>query len=167
MPIPAASSPHDGVDYVELEETPLAVVRATGVTMDEIRGIFDSAFGALGAAIGEGAISPAGPGLAVYHGDPADTFDLEVGFPIAGPLIAPITMQDTVIEPGSIPGQRVAAASHLGGYDGLGAAWERIISGATEDGHQPSGVLIEVYVVDPSNSSEEDLRTDLYFPVGS
>ena len=167
MAIPAAAEPHEGVEYLDLEQTPLAVIRTAGVSLDSMPSAVDSAFGALGAAIGDGAFTPAGPALAVYHGDPMATFDLELGFPVTATLDGPIRVGGKEIEPGSLDARPVAATTHVGGYDGLGGAWERVVTGAAADGHQPTGVWIEVYVTDPSSSTAENLRTDLYMPIDS
>ena len=63
------AEPYDRGIPVELEAVPLAVVRHEGVRLDELRDLFDTAYPAIGALLGTGALVPAGPALAVYHGN--------------------------------------------------------------------------------------------------
>jgi effector-binding domain-containing protein len=51
----------------------------------------------------------------------------------------------------------------FGSYEELGSQWAGLVERAGTQGLQPGGVLIEVYVSDPSTTPAE-LRTDLIMP---
>jgi len=65
---------------VTVEPATTAVIRRV-VATDRIGEFFDSAFRSIAATATGQAAGIAGPAFALYHGMPADTVDLEVGFP--------------------------------------------------------------------------------------
>jgi len=146
---------------IELAATPLAVVRYEGISLEGLPAAFDEGFPALGNLVGSGALDPTGPALAMYHGDPDGIFDLEVGFPVATALAGPLPAGDVSVVGSQLPAAPALATTHVGTYDGLGAAWADLTAQAAAS---PSGVWIEVYVTDPSEAPEA-LRTDLILPV--
>ncbi len=157
----APAQPYDHGAGVALDPVPLAVIRHDGVTLDDVRDLFDAGYAAIGGLIGSGAIAPAGPALAIYHGDPQARFDLELGFPVAEPLVSPIDADGLQVVGTALPAGPALAATHLGSYDDLGEAWSRLTG---TPGAEPIGISIEIYVSDPS-TDPDDLRTDLLLPV--
>jgi effector-binding domain-containing protein len=153
--------PHDEGARIELAPVPLAVVRHHGVSVADLRDLFDAGYAAIGALIGTGAVAVAGPPLAVYRGDPDDRFDLEIGFPVSTPVDDPIQAGDLQVVGSTLPAGPALAATHLGAYDDLGAAWGRL---AQTPGVTPTGPWIEVYVSDP-RTDPAPLRTDLLLPI--
>lgn len=117
---------------VMLDPVPTAVVRHSGVTMTDLAPLFDAGY----STIARAGLPIAGAAFAVYHGDPAATFDLELGFPIAAPLDSAVAGEPR-IEPGTLPGGPALTLSHLGSYDGLGASWGRVMAAALERGATP------------------------------
>lgn len=155
------AQPFEQGTRVTLDPVPLAVVRHEGVSLDELRDLFDAAYPAIGGLFGSSVLVPAGPALAVYHGDPQESFDIEIGFPVVQPPSSPITVGDLQVIGAALPAGPALAATHLGSYDGLGEAWGRLTETADVT---PTGDWIEVYVSDPSDSPAA-LRTDLLMPV--
>lgn len=157
--------PYDAVQRIELDAAPLAVVARTGLRVTDLPEVFDAAYPALGRAFADGALTPTSPAIAIYHGDPMGVFDLEIGFAVAEAPAAPITAYGPEITASALPSGAAFAATHVGGYEGLGAAWGGVVAAAAAQGAQPAGVWIEVYVSDPSDTAEDALRTDLVMPV--
>lgn len=158
-------APFGPADTLELDAVPLAVIRHEGIRIADLRDAFDSGYAAIGAAFAAGTLIPAGPALAIYHGDPMGVFDLELGFPVQAPPSDPIATGDgTAITASTLPTGKAVATTVLGSYDGLGAGWAALVARAAEAGMHPSGVWIEVYVSDPGVDPDE-LRTDLLMPV--
>lgn len=146
---------------LRLEEVPLAAIHHRSVTLDQLGEIFDKSFGALGAAAAAGDIAPAGPALAVYHGDPAQPFDMEVAFPVDSLRSDAITRDGVEIVRSTIAAGPAMGVTHLGAYEDLGNAWSEFITAVDALGKNVrDGISIEVYVTDPS-SEERPLRTDL------
>lgn len=158
-------TPFGATDRLDLEPVPLAVVRHEGITITDLRDVFDSGYSALRAAFEAGTLTPAGPAIAVYYGNPMEVFDLELGFPVEAAPAEPITSANGVtITASALPEGPATATTVLGSYEGLGAGWMGLYERTVAEGLKPRGTSIEVYVSDPSESPEE-LRTDLILPL--
>ncbi|PPG33320.1 GyrI-like domain-containing protein [Pseudoclavibacter sp. RFBB5] len=159
--LPLPESPRQGVERFELTAVPLAVARYDNVSMGDLRALFDTTFQAMGAAIGADKVHPAGPALAVYHGDPSQTFDVEIGFPVTESVREKIIVGDIAIQNSWLPAGPAAGATHLGSFDGLGESWGRLMQDVADSGEAP-GSMVEIYVTEPSpDMNPDDLRTDL------
>lgn len=160
-----------GMKILRAPAVPTAVVRASDVPMATIGGLFDEAFGkAFPAAFAQG-LAPAGPAFALYTrmtDGPDVVVDVEIGFPLDGPLIEqlddePIEVDGLRLEASVLPAADVAVTSHLGGFDGLGAAWGQLMGEIGGMGRAPGMPFWESYVTEPSPDMDPaDLRTDLY-----
>jgi len=131
-------------DLVELSPQATAVVR-TRTTIDEISTFFDKAFHAIMAQLTAEGIQPVGPPFGYYPAQPAGTFELAAGFPVA----SPITGNDEV-EPDELPGGRAVVAIHLGPYETMEATYTDLIATLGADGVELAGNMWEVYLTDPS-----------------
>lgn len=127
----------------------VATMEFPEVSLDRLPEIFDGHFHEIAQA------GPIGPGFAIYRGDISDEFDLTIGFPIGAP--ADIDGVETSI----FPTGRAVIMSHLGGFDGLGSAWENLTEKHFAAGGEAPLAMIEIYVTDPSVVDHHDLRTDL------
>ncbi|WGW12138.1 GyrI-like domain-containing protein [Saxibacter everestensis] len=149
-----------GPELITADQETTAVVRGV-VRMSELRGFFDHSFQALPVAISAQDVAIMSPAFAFYHQPPGETADLEVGF-ITDRAIQP----DGDVAAGSIPGGRVARLVHLGGYEGLGASWERLNSWIREQGLTPGQTIWEYYVTEPTPDMDpSELRTELNWSV--
>jgi len=158
-------APFGPADRLDLEAVPLAVIRHNGIRLADIQDAFDAGYAAIALHFAGGALTPAGPALAVYHGDPMDVFDLELGFPVLSPPENPIpTATGTVIVGSALPSGPAVATTVFGSYEELGSGWGGLVERAGAEGLRPAGTWIEVYVSDPSTTPAE-LRTDLLMPV--
>lgn len=156
------AAPFRLAERIVLQATPLAVIRHDGIRLADLRDAFDRGYTAIGELFQSGELVPTGPALAIYYGDPMDEFDLELGFPVADAPAAPITRGDLVVRASQLPAGPAVAATHVGPYDGLGAAWGELVSAAEAE---PTGISIESYVGDPGSAAPDELRTDLIMPV--
>ncbi|WP_424935920.1 MULTISPECIES: GyrI-like domain-containing protein [Bacteria] len=160
-----SEEPFGAADPLDLAPVPLAAVRYHSLHLADLGTVFDPSYAALGQTIGNGAVAPSGPAVAIFRGDPQEVFDLDVAFPIETPLTAPIAVGDVAVEPAELPSGPALARTVIGSYDGLGAAWAELFAAAAVQGRRPAGVWIEVYVSDPRTTAVEELRTDLILPV--
>jgi effector-binding domain-containing protein len=158
-------NPFGIMDRIDIGEVPLAVIRHEGITIDDLRDAFDRGYAAIGELFAEGVLTPAGPALAVYDGNPMERFDLELGFPVAQVPTAPIASSGgLVITASALPPGPATATTTFGPYDGLSDAWRGLYERTVSEDLAPRGISVEIYVSDPSTSTE-DLRTDLILPV--
>lgn len=177
------------VRIIAAPAVPTAVVRAAGVRMSSIAGLFDAAFGQAFPELFARGITPAGPPFALYTRlteGPDAVADVEIGFPLGERLAAPLAAVPAHDEPGAgdapgagdgpaggglrivpseLPAGDIAVMSHVGGYDALGEAWGRLMAGIGGRGRAPGMPFWECYVTEPRPDMDPaTLRTDLYCP---
>ncbi|MCV2488231.1 GyrI-like domain-containing protein [Geodermatophilus sp. YIM 151500] len=145
---------------VTVAAVPTAVVRGE-VPADELPEFFDRAFQRLPRALAAQGVRPTSAAFGLYHRAPSATVELEVGF-VVERAVGP----DGDVVPGSLPGGRVARLVHVGGFDGLGASWDRLATWVQEQGLTPGEVFWEVYLTRPSPDMDPaTLRTELNMPL--
>ena len=159
-----SENPFDEPTTVDLADD-VVVVQMTheNVSLGDLRGIFDTGFEVLSG------FDPAGPGFASYRGDVNSTFDLTIGFPVREQETGQPADLPEGVEHGRFPSGTALVLSHQGSYDGLPAAWQALVVAAQERGGAEvaaDSVAVEIYVDDPSQTSAEDLRTDLVLLLG-
>ncbi|MBT8337286.1 MAG: GyrI-like domain-containing protein [Gemmatimonadetes bacterium] len=69
------------------------------------------------------------------------------------------------ITPGVTSGGDVLRLIHRGGYGTVGQSWGRVYEHAKALGRRP-GAGWEIYIDDPGEVEADDLRTEIYLPVG-
>jgi effector-binding domain-containing protein len=106
-------------------------------------------------------LAPAGAVFAHHLRMTAETFEFELGVPIAG-SVKPAGR----VRPGELPAATVARTIYHGGYEGLPAAWGEFMGWMTAQGHRPAPDLWECYVTGPhSGPDPATWRTELYRPL--
>jgi len=145
---------------IHVTEQPVAVVRER-VAMDSLTSFFDRAFGAVMAAVQMQGAAPAGPPFALYHGTPAETVDVEAGFPIAG------NFQGTgEVSSGVLPDTDAFEAVHTGPYDTLGTTYDAIKERMEADGAAPADTMWEYYLTDPQKQPDPGTwQTRVVWPI--
>jgi effector-binding domain-containing protein len=115
----------------------------------EIAQHMDPAIQELFAALGEQGIAPVGPLFSYHFRTPTDTFDFEVGVPIAQSFAG-----KGRVKPSTIPACRVFRVNYIGPYEGLGPAWQESSKLLAEAGHKHTGKGWETYLSDPSEVTD-------------
>lgn len=135
-------------------EVDLAVVRAT-VAMDALADFYDRSFREVSEVLARQGVVPTGPAFGVYFGSPGVTADVAAGFPVDRPIEAEGNVTSL-----TLPGGRVAELVHKGGYDGLGASYDRLFSWLGEQGEVGGEVMWESYLTEPSPEKDpSDMET--------
>ena len=141
------------VDHVE---QPTAAVRET-VAASDLAEFFPRALGAVGTALAEQKLEPAGPPFAKYYGPSTEPFDVEVGFPVE---TAP--QPSGVVVAGILPAGRVVEMIHVGPYDTLGDAYAAVRAFIATEGLVPGEIAWESYLDTPMSTTDvAALRTQL------
>jgi effector-binding domain-containing protein len=142
-------------DQIRTAVIPLLVPRA------EIVSYMDGAMRELSYTLAAQGIPPAGPCFSLHRRRPAETFDFEVGFPVARPVIP--TGRVLMSE---LPAARVARAVYQGGYEGLAAAWSELFDWIEAAGLHPQARLWECYCRGPESGADPTRwRTELISPL--
>lgn len=137
-----------------------AVIRMT-VPRDEIRSVMGPGYRELMATIAAQGIAPVGPWFTHHLKVPDETFDFEIGVPVAA-AVAPAGR----VQPGELPAATVARAVYHGPYEGLATAWGQFIAWIDDRGHAPAPDLWECYVAGPEASPDPaNWRTELNRPL--
>lgn len=158
------------VRVLDAPAVPTAVVRAKGVPMATIAGLFDAVFGSAFPGAFHRGVVPVGPALALYTSigeEPEGVADVEIGFPVEQVLEQPIEVGELTVVPSELPAGEVAVVSHVGGYDQLGRAWGSFMAAIEDKGRIPGTPFWEAYVTEPTPDMDPaTLRTDLYCRLG-
>ena len=137
-----------------------AVIRLT-IPRSEIQQVMGPGINEVMTAIAAQGIAPAGPVFSHHLRMDPDTFDFEIGVPVAAPIAAAGR-----VEAGQLPAATVARTSYRGPYEGLGAAWGEFIAWIAAEGHEPAPDLWECYVAGPESSADPATwRTELNRPL--
>lgn len=144
------SSPARMTAVVHLTVPRAEIQQVMGPALQEVRDVL--------AAQG---IAPDGPWFTHHLRMAPDTFDFEVGIPVATPVTA-----SGRVRPGELREATVVRAVHRGGYEGLPASWGQLQAWIQERGHASAADLWEVYMVGPESSPDpDDWRTELNRPL--
>ena len=84
----------------------------------------------------------------------------------AMPVHAPLAGSGD-IEPHILPGGRALTATHLGDYQGVGMAWQRVWDRARELGVEVRFGGWDVYANDPESVAPAEIETRIYLPLSS
>jgi effector-binding domain-containing protein len=137
-----------------------ASIRLT-VPREEIGNVMGPGIDEVRAAVAAQGIAPAGPWFTHHLRMDPDTFDFEVGVPVAAPVV-PVGR----VKPGQWPTMKVARTVYRGTYEGLGVAWDEFMAWIAANGHTPGPDLWECYVTGPESSPDpSNWRTELNRPL--
>ena len=151
---------------VTVDSQPILYVhRSSATDPKSIGACMGEAFGTLMGFLGEHDITVAGAPMSIYHGFDQDkaTFDVAM----------PVSQADTDraeghadIKGGATHAGQALKAVHVGPYNQLADTYNRIMGHMQKEGLQPVGPCWEIYMNDPDTTPEEDLVTEIYFPIG-
>ena len=109
----------------------------------------------------EQSITPEGPLFAHHLRMDPDSFDFEVGVPVAGPV-----RSNGRLRASHLPASRVVQATYAGPYEGLHNAWSELNDWIRGEGLIMGPNLWEVYRTGPESGSDPaDWRTELNRPI--
>ncbi len=139
-------------------QTTLCVrVRARAQDLPQIMG---RCFGAIGQYLVELRQPPAGMPYAGYLNMDGQNADVEIGFPVGEALPG-----KGDIQPGTLPGGRMAAVMHFGPYEALEDAYHALQAYVQAQGLTATGAWYELYMNDPNQVPPEQIQTLVLMPL--
>ncbi|NLX48814.1 MAG: MerR family transcriptional regulator [Methanospirillum sp.] len=111
----------------------------------------------------EPAFSVAGPIMTLYHdtGCREQEAEIEVALPVAGR----VEVDDPALELRTLSATRVVSALYTGPYPGISSAHEAVFKAVQALGLECDGPPREVYLNDPGTTPEQELMTEVQYPV--
>lgn len=102
-------------------------------------------------------MQPTGPMFSYHYRRPSDTFDFEIGFPVA----KAIKPAGRVVN-SKLPAENVVRSVYQGPYDGLAQAWPALQNWVRANGHGEMGRFWECYLTNPAEVTDpKKYRTEL------
>jgi len=150
-----------GYEVTDKELAPqLALTYRTRATMPTIAERIGARFGALMEHAAQTGAQWAGPPFVMYPETCDDDYPVIVCMPVAPGAVGGETV--TLEE---VAGGRVASTTHVGSYKGIGAAYTALQKWMTDNGCAPGGAPREIYLNDPATVPEDELITEVDWPV--
>ena len=151
--------PVSNVEEIELEEQHALVVHREFAPQDIGRTLADI-LPRVARAIAEQGAEPVGMPFMRYFSMDGKSMRAAAGMPVRAPLRG-----SGDIEPHILPGGRALTATHLGDYEGVGAAWQRVWDRARELGAEVRFGGWDVYANDPESVAPEEIETRIHLPL--
>ena len=142
-----------------LKEVSTLVVR-TSTPVEKLPEVMGAAFAEVAQVAGSLGVELTGPPFAGYHNMDMANLDVEMGFPVSRKAAG-----KGRVKPGTLPGGRAAVTLHVGSYDRLHEAYDRLKGFVQQRGLELREFCYEVYLDDPTETPPEELKTEIYFPV--
>ncbi len=150
---------------VTLKQVPAQSIAALKVHTDlsKIGEDIGSGFTTLVQAVGAASTYIAGAPLVVYHDviDEQTDGDIEICVPVPPGVDAP----NNGVEWKELPEGSVASTMHHGPYNEIAPAYHTVTGWIQDHGHQITGAPREIYLNDPQTVAEEELLTEVQFPI--
>lgn len=143
----------------DLPEQPVVSIhtRSSVVSLPKVLG---KAFGQLEARMKELGEEPAGAPFVAYYNMNMLNLDIEIGFPVKKLLES-----NSEIKASTQPAGKYAMTLHQGPYGKIRPAYNALKKKVNEEGLQATGVAYEYYLNDPNNTKQNDLLTQVVFPL--
>jgi effector-binding domain-containing protein len=146
-------------ELIEQAPQPTLFIR-TKTTIKDLPQELGKAYGSIGEYMAQQGTQPAGAPYAAYHHFEKDNVDVEIGFPVASQLPG-----KDPIQPGQLPGGKIAQCLYEGPYNKIEPAYTALMDYVAEQGHEATGVAYEFYLNDPNEVPPENLLTQVAFPL--
>ena len=107
-------------------------------------------------------MGPTGPMFSYHKRRPSETFDFEIGFPVAKAI-----KEEGRVVNSLLPAVKVVRSVYQGPYEGLAQAWPALQNWVRANGHGETGKFWESYLNNPDEVKDpKDYRTELNWIVG-
>ena len=146
-------------ELVDQPPQPTLSIRTT-TTIKELPEELGKAYGAIAQYLGQLGEQPAGAPYAAYFSWGGEDFEVEIGFPVSKTLPDKDQIKST-----EIPGGKLARCLHTGPYRKIEPAYNALTEWVKENGYEATGVAYEFYLNDPGEVPEQELLTQIVFPL--
>jgi effector-binding domain-containing protein len=160
------------VDWSELEigltEVPSQTIAfatgSAGLDADELAEALAAAYGRVAVFATANGLTLSGQPMAVFNYRDDRGFSFDAAIPVDGALSRGVGSESPV-RMGESYGGRVVRAVHVGAYGELPLTYDKAKAFIAAHRLEGNGRPWDVYVTDPANTPEDQLRTEVYYPV--
>jgi effector-binding domain-containing protein len=150
----------DTPEIVQTDALTTATIRFT-ISRNVIQTVMGPAIQEVMTTVAAQGLPPTGPLFSYHHKMDPETFDFEVGVPIAS-AIQPTGR----VEASQLPSRKTARTTYHGPYEGLGEAWGEFSSWIEAQGLVAAPDLWEFYTAGPETGPDASTwRTELVRPL--
>ncbi len=146
-------------ELLEVSPQPTHSIRTT-TTLKNLPQELGKAYAAIGQYLDQLGEQPTGASYAAYFSWGGEDFEVEIGFPVSKPLPGRDEINAT-----EIPGGKLARCLYTGPYRKIEPAYNALNEWVKEHGYESTGVAYEFYLNDPGEVPEQDLQTQIVFPL--
>lgn len=145
---------------IVVQEEQLVLSVRTRTSVGNLPGLMGKTYGAIAAYLGELGEQPSGMPFAGYFNMDMQNLDVEIGIPVRGRLPG-----RGDIRLSKIPGGQLATCIHAGPYSAIEPAYIALQQFVKDGGYEATGAAYEIYLNDPGETPEEELKTQIIFPL--
>lgn len=145
------------IKLLELPDQPALTVR-TITAVENLPTFFGKAYKAVMDYLAELGESPAGMPFGAYFNMDMSALDIEAGFPVAKSLPAKGDVNSIII-----PAGKYLSTLYRGDYDKMEPAYSAMNEWAKANGYEPTGIVYEYYLNDPSEDPSIVAETEIRF----
>jgi len=132
----------------------------TRTPVQDLPQVLGKAYGAIAQYLGKLGEQPVGPPFVAYYNMDMQNLDVEIGFPVSGRFPG----KDDIAAC-EIPAGKVAACLYVGPYNEIEPAYKALSQWIEDNGYEATGVAYEMYLSDPTQTSPQELKTQIVFPL--
>jgi effector-binding domain-containing protein len=146
----------------EIKQQKLTKVLQISATtnMQELPKVLGEIFNSVIQHLQEKGEAPAGPAFAAYYNCDMNALQIDAGF-----IVDKDMPESDTIKMGAIPECKAASCIHVGSYSELPKLYEELMNWAKDQKLDMVGTGYEFYYNSPMNTPEEELKTEIIFPV--
>jgi len=126
--------------------------------VDKLPEVLGQGYGEIAQYAGQHGVQLAGAPYALYLNEDMSDLQIEFGFPVAGSIV-----KQGRVESGELPGGKVLVDMHVGSYESIADAYNRMMAYMKEKNLEGAGQCWELYMNDPDETPPEQLKTEIYF----
>jgi effector-binding domain-containing protein len=124
--------------------------------------VLGESYAAIGQYLGILGEMPGGAPFVAYYNMDMQNLDIEIGFPVSHPISGKAHIQAA-----EMPAGKYASCLHKGPYAELRPAYEALTNFVNEHNLETIGVVYEFYLNSPVEVPQEELKTQIVFPLVS
>ncbi len=148
-------------EIITTTEVPVATIHLV-IPGKDMPNYMDAAIQEIIQVLADQGLQPVGPMFSYHHRRPSDTFDFEIGFPVAKAIT-----ESGRVKNGKLPAERVVRSMYQGPYEGLSQAWPKLQDWVRKQGLPETGRFFERYLNNPDEVKDpKDYRTELNWVIG-